>query len=395
VKSLAEDGALLFGPVTMNLAVEKGHLSTAAFSLVSDRSDAKVEEHRLLGRPRGKLDITYRGVRAGSIDIGPMIVQEIPIRFTVVRDPRSTAFPPLPELEKALDLRLAQANEVWSPYGRRFARASVRVTDPPHNLLLIRGRAGGVDEHGRRARTGAVVEGTPIEISTAWQEGGAPFTPRTTAIAFTAAAGGVCTVERFENLLVSDREAVLLRLAPPGPGPVRLGALPGGQDVGQSIRPLVADLAEGCEVASDPRLLSLEEIAVILGSRGRREEGFDLFVLSALRSSGRSLDFKYYPGWAFPEALSDSALLSWPILDGSGRYPYALARVLGLLLLPAGEPLDPADTLFLDPLSERPGPSANKRVSARTGAKIRGPGRARRRENGPVGRYKDRGKEHP
>jgi hypothetical protein len=395
VKTLAEDGAVLLGPVTMNLAMEKGHLSTAAFSLVSDRSDAQVEEHRLLGRPRGRVDITYRGVRAGSIDVGPMIVQEIPIRFTVVGDPRSGAFPPLPEIQKALDLRLEQANEIWSPYGRRFARASVRLTDPPHNLLLIRGRAGGVDEHGRRARTGALVDGTPIEVSTAWQDGGGPVTPRTTAMAFARAAGTVCTVERFENLILSDREAVLLRLAHPGGRPVRLQALPGGQDVGQSIRPLEADLAEGCEVASDPRLLSLEEIAVVLGSRGRREEGFDLFVFAALRSSGRALDFKYYPAWGFPEALADSALLSWAILDGSGRYPYALARVLGLLLLPAGEPLEPADTLFLDPLSELPGPTAHKRVSARTGARIQEPGRGRRRENGPDSRYKDRGKRHP
>jgi len=165
--------------------------------------------------------------------------------------------------------------------------------------------------------------------------------------------------------------------------------------VGQSIRPLSADLTDGCEVASDPRLLSLEEIAVILGARGRRREGFDLFVLGALRSSGHPVDFKYYPAWAFPDALADSALLSWPLLDGTGRYPYALARVLGLLLLPPGDPPDPEDTLFLDPLSELPGPAANKRVGARTGARIQAPGRVRRRENDPAGRYKDRGMEHP
>jgi hypothetical protein len=67
--------------------------------------------------------------------------------------------------------------------------------------------------------------------------------------------------------------------------------------------------------------------------------------------------------------------VSWPVVDGTGKYPYALARALGELLLPASLRPSPEDTLFADPLSESAGIDARKRVSAATGARIAERGR--------------------
>ena len=62
-------------------------------------------------------------------------------------------------------------------------------------------------------------------------------------------------------------------------------------------------------------------------------------------------------------------------MDGSGRFPYGLARVAGELLLPPGFRPGPEDSLFAEPLSEAPGVGAHKRVSAATGGRIAERGR--------------------
>ena len=63
------------------------------------------------------------------------------------------------------------------------------------------------------------------------------------------------------------------------------------------------------------------------------------------------------------------------MLDGTGRYPYGLARVAGDLLLPPGARPGADDTLFADPLSEAAGVDARKRVTSATGLKIAERGR--------------------
>ena len=76
---------------------------------------------------------------------------------------------------------------------------------------------------------------------------------------------------------------------------------------------------------------------------------------------------------------SGTAIGDWIVeepMDGSDRYPYALARALGELLLPSGVKPGLDDTLFADPLSELPGIDARKRISPATALKISNRGRA-------------------
>ncbi|HZF00135.1 MAG TPA: hypothetical protein VE981_24205, partial [Planctomycetota bacterium] len=103
--------------------------------------------------------------------------------------------------------------------------------------------------------------------------------------------------------------------------------------------------------------------------------GFDLFIVTELRSLQQRPAFKVYPAARFPSAISSSAIVTWAVVDGTGRYPFGLARVAGELLLPPGVRPSPDDTLFADPLSEGPGVDARKRLSAATGARIAERGR--------------------
>jgi hypothetical protein len=104
-------------------------------------------------------------------------------------------------------------------------------------------------------------------------------------------------------------------------------------------------------------------------------EGFDVFVVAGLHSLQTRPAFKVYPEGQFSPLVSSSAVVSWPVVDGSGQYPYALARTLGELLMPPSLRPSPEDTLFADPLSESPGVDAHKRISAATGARIAERGR--------------------
>ena len=122
-------------------------------------------------------------------------------------------------------------------------------------------------------------------------------------------------------------------------------------------------------------VLSLEEAALLATGKTAPAEGFDLFVVAGLHALQARPAFKVYPEGQFPAPIAASAAVSWPILDGSGRYPYALARVLGELLLPPMLRPAPEDTLFAEPLSETAGVDARKRLSAATGSRIAERGR--------------------
>ncbi len=367
-------------PVEYALTGPPGRRISRPFVVLSDRDDAgreaMPEDGTLHAVARGRVEVLYRGLPAGGAPVGPMIVHEIPLRFIVA----GPGLPTEETLTRALDTRVAQANAVWEPLGRRFRRAGLRHLGSAAQLLLIRGRAAGAESSGRPSRAGVRLDGRVWAAATPWREESGPMTPYATARALQLrleGMGGGFKAEIFQKLFGGDPEAVLLRVLRADGAPASLEALGEAGDVAQSVRPLAADLSDGCEVAPDTRRMSLEEAAVLVGGKAGALDGLDVFVVGELRALAARPAFKVYPaGAGLPASITGSALVSWKVMDGSDRYPYALARVLGELLLPPGVKPGPEDTLFGDPISELPGIEARKRISPATALKISERGRA-------------------
>src|SRR6185503_17685569 len=100
------------------------------------------------------LELRYRDAVA-ALKVGPSAVHEIPVRFIAV----GSGLASTPEIERGVDLRLAQANAVWEPFGRRFTRGPLVRLDSFRGLFLIRGRAAGADGQGRPSRCGIGLDG--------------------------------------------------------------------------------------------------------------------------------------------------------------------------------------------------------------------------------------------
>jgi hypothetical protein len=338
---------------------------TKPFLLLNDPDDAAAAgDGALRVAPGGRLEFAYRGGPAGFAKIGPSVIHEIPIRFVAVGTGMA-------DLEKAVDLRIAQANIVWEPHGRRFTRGPIVRLDDVRGLLLIRGRAAGVDAQGRSSRCGLKLDGRDVSVPASWRNDGAPMTPKATARALIEKAGKTFQVDLFEDLLAGDREAVVLRVRRRDGSAAVVERLSEGNDVAQAVTPLPPLSADGVEAAPTRTLLSLEEMAILASGKGPSSQGLDVFVVAGLRSIQTRPTFKVYPAGPF----AGSALVAWSILDGSGRFPYGLARVVGELLLPPGTEPSPEDTLFGEPMSESAGANAHKRVTAATGSKIAERGR--------------------
>lgn len=357
--------------LTLSLSGPAGRRTSRPFVLVGDRDDAAAGAGMALrAAPGGKLELRYRS-DATPVRIGPLAVHEIPLRFIAL----GKDLPAVADLEKAADLRLAQANAVWEPFGRRFTRGAVVRLDAVRGLFLIRGRAAGADGRGRASRCGIVLDGREIFVPGVWRDDGAPMTPKATARGLIEQMGKSFQVDVFDGLFAGDREAVVLRVRHRDGSAATVAALAEGADVAQALSPLEVDGADGVEVAPTAALLSLEEIALLASGKGAPAEGFDVFIVSGLHSLQARSAFKVYPAGVIPSPLSGSALVSWPVLDGTGRHPYGLARVVGELLLPPGARPGVDDTLFADPLSEAPGVDGRKRVTAALGLKIAERGR--------------------
>jgi hypothetical protein len=365
VLTRSPDEGLVQGPVDYALTGPAERRTTRPILLLPDRDDAgrdeaAAEDDALHVVTRGRVEVQYRGLAAGGAPVGPLIAREIPLRFIVT----GPGFPPEEALLRAIDARVAQANAVWEPLGRRFRRDSLRRFESPRHLLLVRGRAAGTDLEGRPSRAGMLVDGRECAVSTPWR--GEAGSSAATARALQARIGELGSghrAELFAGLFGGDAGAVLLRVTRADGAPAVLEPLPEPGDAAQSARPLTSDLSDGCEVAASSGRLSLEEAAVVAGGRAGVAAGLDLFVVSDLRALAERPAFKVHPAGAGPApALAGSALLAWSILDGSDRHPYALARALGELLLPGGTVPGAEDTLFSDPLSESSGVTANKRV---------------------------------
>jgi hypothetical protein len=175
--------------------------------------------------------------------------------------------------------------------------------------------------------------------------------------------------------LAGDGEAVVMHWRRRGGAEVPVGRLPGANDVAQGVAPLEVDLGGGIEAAPSGAKLSLEEIALLASVRKSPSDGIEVIVVSALRSLDTRPAFKVYPQGTFSGALAGSAITAWSLLDGTGRFPYGLARLTGELLLPPGYRPPAEDTLFAEPLSELAGVEAHKRIGAVTGSRITERGR--------------------
>jgi hypothetical protein len=358
-------------PLTLTLAGPPGRRLSRPFLLLGDREDAAAGAGMvLLAAPGGKLEVRHRNDVA-AFRVGPLAVHQIPVRFVAV----GKELPAVAELEKAAELRLAQANVVWEPFGRRFVRGPVVRLDAVRGLFVIRGRAAGVDGQGRPSRCGIVLDGREVAVPGTWRNDGAPMTPKATARGLIEQAGKSFSIDLFDGLLAGDKESVVVRVRRREGSAATVERLPGGGDVAQSVAPIQVDGTEGVEVAPTASLLSLEEMALLASGKGPPSEGFDVFVVPGLHSLQARPAFKVYPDGVFPVSLSGSAVVSWPLLDGTGKYPYGLARVAGELLLPPGARPGPEDTLFADPPSEGFGVEGHKRVTSATGRNIAERGR--------------------
>lgn len=361
-----------FGGRTLALVGTGERRSTKPFLLLNDPEDAAAAgDLAFRVAPGSRVDLLYRGSPAGAVKIGPAVLHEIPVRFVAV----GPGMPPTPDLERAADLRIAQANVVWEPFGRRFTRGPVVRLESLRGLVLLRGRAAGADGQGRPSRCGVVLDGREVSVPAVWRNDGAPMTPKTTARALIAKAGTSFQIDVFEQLFAGDRESVVLRVRRQNGTPADAGRLADAHDVAQAVEPLPSAVPDDLEVSPSAGLLSLEEIALLASGKGAPFQGFDVFIVPGLRSLQSRPAFKVYPDAALPPSLTGSAVVSWAILDGSGRYPYGLARVAGQWLLPPGWTPAPEDTLFTDPLSEAAGVDARKRLTAATGLKIAERGR--------------------
>ncbi|HLY09698.1 MAG TPA: hypothetical protein VKW04_10380 [Planctomycetota bacterium] len=358
-------------PLSLPLSGPAARRQTPPFLLLSDRDDAAASPGAVFVPAGGRLDVRYRGTSVLDLKVGPSVIHEIPVRVVAA----GVGLPPAGDFEKAIDLRLRQANAVWEPFGRRFVRGPVSRIEAPKGLVLIRGRAAGVDAQGHPSHSGLRVEGRDVLVSCPWRDDGAPLTPKAAARALIEKAGRSVRADLFDGL-AGDREAVIVRWKRPDGSPAAVEKLPGSNDVAQGVEPLSVDLSDGIEVSPTGATLSLEETALLASGRPAPAEGIDLFVVAGLRSLQLRPAFKVYPEAQFPPLIASSAIVSWPVVDGTGRYPYALARALGELLLPLALRPAPDDTLFADPLSESAGVDAHKRLSAATGARISERGRA-------------------
>jgi hypothetical protein len=359
-------------PLVLPLSGPSARRVTRPFLLLGDRDEAAAGAGLVLeAAPGGTVELRYRDGAAGRLPIGPAAIYEIPVRFVAV----GTGLPPMSEIERSVDRRLAQANAVWEPFGRRFKRGSIARLEACPGLLLIRGRAAGADGQGRPSRCGMLLDGKEVSVPAVWKNDGAPMTPKATARALTEKIGRMFQVDAFDGLLAGDREAVVLRVRRRDGRAATVERLAEANDVAQALTPLPSELGAGVEAAPSGALLSLEELAVLATGRGTPADGLDVFIVTSLRSFQARPAYKVFPDGLFPASLAGSALVSWTILDGSGKYPYGLARVVGDLLLPAGLRPGPDDTLFADPLSEAPGVTAHKRLTAATGQKIAERGR--------------------
>lgn len=357
-------------PLMLRLTGPARRRITAPFLLVGDREDAAAApSSSLLAVPGGRLLVQYRGAISAEAGIGPAVIYEIPVRVVAA----GAGLPPSPDFEKAIELRFGQANAVWQPLGRRFVLGPVLRIDSLKGLALIRGRAAGVDAKGRPSRSGLIVEGRELSIPCVWREDGAPLTPKAAARALIEKAGKAFQVDLYDGL-AGDREAVVLLWRKRDGAPVPVERLLEREDLAQAVTPLQVDL-KGVEAAPSGPFLSLEEVALLAAGRPSRADGIDVLVVSELRSLEARPAFKVYPPGPFPASLSGSAIVSWALLDGTGRFPYGLARVTGELLLPPGYRPAPEDTLFAEPLSESASVDAHKRIGAVTGSRIAERGR--------------------
>jgi hypothetical protein len=353
-------------PLTLPLSGPPGRRVTPYFLLFRDREDAAAAPGAgLTAVPGGRLEARYRETSTVDAPVGPAVIHEIPIRFIAA----GPGLPPSPEFERAIAARLAQANTVWQPLGRRFVTGPVLRIETLKGLVLIRGRAAGVDDKGRPSRSGLMVEGREISIPCVWREDGAPLTPKATARALIESAGKAFQVDTYDGL-AGDREAVVLCWRRRDGTAVPVGRLPEANDIAQAVAPLQIDLGGGIEAAPSGPLLSLEEIAVLASGRKSPSDGFDVIVVSELRSLQARPAFKVYPQGPYSGPLAGSAIAAWSLLDGTSRYPYGLARLTGELLLPSAVRPAPEDTLFAEPLSESAGVDAHKRIGAITGSRI-------------------------
>ena len=356
--------------LTLPLDGPPGRRSTPPFLLLGDAEDAAATSVALRTAPGSRLAVRYKELPVLEVKVGPSVIHEIPVRFIAV----GPGLPAAPEFEKALDLRLKQANAVWEPFGRRLVRAGIGRIETFAGLVLIRGRAAGVDDHGRPSHSGLRIEGKEVLIPCPWRDDGAPLSPKAAARALVEKAGRSVRADLFDGL-AGDREAVVVRWKRRDGSPAAVEGLSASNDLSQAVSPLRVDLTDGLEVAPSGAALSLEETGLLASGKAGSAEGFDLFVVAGLTSLQSRPAFKVYPEGQFPALVAGSAAVSWPMLDGSGRYPYALARLLGELILPASLRPTSEDTLFADPLSEAPGVDARKRLSAATGTRIAERGR--------------------
>ncbi|MBI3854094.1 MAG: hypothetical protein HY293_00220 [Planctomycetes bacterium] len=378
VRVLVEDpnagapASVTIGTLTLPLMGSGERRVTRSILLLGDADDAAAGTGAVLHTaPGARLDFHYRGLAAGGVAVGPAVVHAIPVRFFAV----GPGLPPTPEIEKAVALRLAQANAVWAPFGRRFLRSSLVRLDAFQGLFLIRGRAAGADGQGRPSKCGVRIDGREIAVPGTWRSDGAPMSPKSTAQALMALGRASFRFDLLDGLLAGDREAVVVRVRRPDGSPAAVEMLSEGSDVSQALTPLPGSLLDGIEVTPSPALMSLEEVALLASAKASPSGGIDVFIVTWIHSLKSARTYKVYPQGILPSSLAGSAVLSWPLLDGSGRFPYGLARVAGELLLPQGMLPGPDDTLFADPLSEAPGVDGRKRVTARTAAGIAERGR--------------------
>ncbi len=330
----------------------------------------------ILATVGGRVEIHYRGIMVLSVPIGPAWIKEIPVRIFVLREGRGALLPPS-EMERALDRRLEQANRIWMPFWLRFTRAALEIVDSPRNLLLIADRAAGVDERGRPARSGIIVNGASYLLRPSPAEERSAMTPAVTAQILARTLGEPWRLDVVGRQFATDSEALVVRLARVDSAPVTIEALDRGRDISQLLTPLVADVSNGCQIAPRAPTLSIDEIGILLGLKKDMPAGIDLFVVEEIWAGLELPTFKAYPEGIFSPYLAHSALVSWALLDGTGKFPYGLARIFGEIFLPPGfRPADP-HSLFAEPLSEDPAVETNKRVGSKSGAKISE--RARRR----------------
>ncbi|HLY73973.1 MAG TPA: hypothetical protein VKU80_07620, partial [Planctomycetota bacterium] len=308
-------------PLVLPLNGPANRRSTPPFLLMGDREDAAASVNSLLAAPGHRIDVRYRDASVLELFVGPSVIHEIPVRVIAA----GPGLPPPTEFEKAMDLRFKQANAVWEPFGRRFVRRSISRIDGFRGLVLIRGRAAGVDAKGHPSSSGLRLDGRDLMIPCAWRDDGAPLTPKAAARALIEKAGKSFHAGLFDGL-AGDPEAVLLLWKHGDGTAAAVEGLAVSNDVAQAVAPLSVELADGIEIAPSGSTLSLEETALLATGKRASSEGFDLFVVRGIHSIQTRPAFKVYPEGQFSPLVASSAVVSWQVMDESGRYPYALAR---------------------------------------------------------------------